>query len=148
MARFASSPPLSVPPAMPAAVPIRARHERGDDDRCRDGGPRQAIAANPRRPPRCVLLRQLVADALPYFEAVLLAARRRVGRRDHGERRRDLLICRGARRARSEVGIDVLAAPRLAVVVERQFFFGEMAVHGWLPADRSAESLALPGGRR
>src|SRR3989442_224218 len=101
---------------MPAAVPTRAppRTRR-----------RRSL------PRRRVLLRQLVADALPHFQTVLLAARRRVARRDHGERRRDLLVRRGARRARSEVGIDVLAAPRLAVVVERQFFFGVMAVHGW-----------------
>src|SRR5262249_23927024 len=120
------------------ALPDAPGDESGHQQQRRRGGEADAIGAEQRRPPGCVLLGQLVADTLPHFETVLIAALGYLGRGDHRERARDLAIQRGARRAAVEVPLDVRAPTPFAIVVERQVVFGVVLHDSTLRSGASA----------
>jgi len=70
-----------------------------------------------------------VPDALPDFQAVLIAALGDAGRLDHRERSADRAVGRGARCARMQMLLDLGAPPSFAVEVENQVVFGPVFSH-------------------
>src|SRR5262249_56046222 len=70
------------------------------------------------------LVGEPVTNALPDFEAVLVAAFRSLGCFDEPQRSCQCPICRCAPLALIEMDVDVFAAAALVVVMEDQIFFG------------------------
>ncbi len=105
--------------------PPPAGDERGQQQDGERAGHRQPIRAEPHAPPRHFLLRQPVTDALPDFEAVLIAALRCLGCGDEPQRRRQRrdMPPRTARSRSRWTSMSPLRAA-LLVVVEDQVVFG------------------------
>ena len=86
--------------------PPASRDERGEQQHGERAGQCQPIGAEPGAPPRHLLLGQLMPDALPDLEAVLVAAVRRFGRRHQFQCRHEIPVRRRALSAAVEMLLE------------------------------------------
>src|SRR6185312_6534012 len=91
--------------------------------------------------------RQLLPDALPHFQPILVAADGRLRLGDQRKRAGDLAVERRAHGAVPEMTLDRRAPWSVAVVIQRQLVVGAMR-HSWLLRSGSSATRSFFTARK